>query len=498
MHYPVVIIGSGFAGRTIASYFAPEDCLILERGEKLDYGAAIERARRALSEGKSLAEAEALAYQSRLPWNQTPRLSGYNYSRYALVGGGSSNWWGGKCSRLSSYVFEARDTLPWLLSRQEMEPYYALAERTLNVSGDPVMAEGEPVSAMPGAAYWRNALSPHFGRNHIYNVAINHGKAGQHGQGTCTGRSACAICYNDAKARPDNIFAEQNILYESMVTEIIFDGERARSVQVYNGREVFEVTFDTLIVAANGLESPRLLARSSLPSAVKREWIGKHLQDHAHFALTCKIPGQLAFRNLGGLAHLQIKELSRPWSSREGEIETGVLALTHPVFEPQVYASGVNLGRLERLDDGAARRLLTEDFRGVFRLYGELEITPALGGEVNLETECAHVIDERTYPRAIRAFDEVLDQIKAEVRSRGIQILKEDTWYRGGYGGHHFCGTLNMSDSERSVVDGNAKLIGTENVYCAGASIVPRSGGVAPTLTLVALAHRLGQHLCRN
>ena len=52
-----------------------------------------------------------------------------------------------------------------------------------------------------------------------------------------------------------------------------------------------------------------------------------------------------------------------------------------------------------------------------------------------------------------------------------------------------------MSDSQRAVTGADFKLIGTENVFCAGASIIPRAVGVAPTLTIVALAERLGQQL---
>ena len=103
------------------------------------------------------------------------------------MGGGSSNWWGGKCSRFSEHVFQSRDFLPWVFTRSEMDHWYGLAERRLNVSGDPLWGEGEPVNAMPGAAYWRDAYSPYLSPTHIYNVAINRGPEGAFGQGSCKG-----------------------------------------------------------------------------------------------------------------------------------------------------------------------------------------------------------------------------------------------------------------------------------------------------------------------
>ncbi len=494
LHYPLVIIGSGFAGRTVADHFAPEDCLILDRGEPLEFGSRIEEAQRAMANGKPLHEAEALTYRSDLPWNATPKLSGFNHSRYSFVGGGSSNWWGGKCSRFSEHVFQSRDFLPWVFSHEEMGHWYRLAERRLNVSGDPLWAEGEPVNAMPGAAYWRDAYSPYLQPSHIYNVAINRGPEGQFGQGSCQGRGACAICHHDSKARPDNIFRPLNILYRSFVTEIEFDGERATAVQVYDGRDLMRVTFDRLVIAANGLESPRLLARSNLPSGVRREHLGRYYQDHAHFAMNCRIDKPLPFRNLGGLCHVEVKDLSIAYDTSVGSIEVGALALTHPL-SPNEYDNAAPLPELfkPRAAQDKATVMLGA-MRGVFQIYCELEIPPQADIRVELEGESPSVVDA-AYRALVPVFDGVCTSMKERLSSRGIEILRSHHWYQNGYGGHHFCGTLNMSDSQRAVTGADFKLIGTENVFCAGASIIPRAGGVAPTLTIVALAERLGQQL---
>ena len=85
--------------------------------------------------------------------------------------------------------------------------------------------------------------------------------------------------------------------------------------------------------------------------------------------------------------------------------------------------------------------------------------------------------------------------MKERLASRNVEVLRSHHWYRNGYGGHHFCGTLNMSDSDRAVTGTDFRLIGTDNVFCAGASIIPRAGGVAPTLTIVALAEMLAEQL---
>jgi choline dehydrogenase-like flavoprotein len=60
----------------------------------------------------------------------------------------------------------------------------------------------------------------------------------------------------------------------------------------------------------------------------------------------------------------------------------------------------------------------------------------------------------------------------------------------------HPAGVCRMADApERGVVDRDCRVFGTENVYVVGASVFPTSGSGNPTLTIVALALRLADHL---
>ncbi|MFC0406644.1 GMC oxidoreductase [Roseomonas elaeocarpi] len=63
-------------------------------------------------------------------------------------------------------------------------------------------------------------------------------------------------------------------------------------------------------------------------------------------------------------------------------------------------------------------------------------------------------------------------------------------------GGHHHIGTTRMGDNPRTaVVDADCRVFGKENLYVAGSSVFPTSGWANPTLTIVALALRLADHL---
>jgi len=61
---------------------------------------------------------------------------------------------------------------------------------------------------------------------------------------------------------------------------------------------------------------------------------------------------------------------------------------------------------------------------------------------------------------------------------------------------HHHMGTTRMHDDERSgVVDADCRVHGVRNLFVAGSSVFPTGGYANPTLTIVALAIRLAEHL---
>jgi choline dehydrogenase-like flavoprotein len=60
----------------------------------------------------------------------------------------------------------------------------------------------------------------------------------------------------------------------------------------------------------------------------------------------------------------------------------------------------------------------------------------------------------------------------------------------------HHMGTTRMADSEqKGVVDADCRVFGVPNLYVAGSSVFPTGGQANPTLTIVALALRLADHL---
>jgi choline dehydrogenase-like flavoprotein len=77
-------------------------------------------------------------------------------------------------------------------------------------------------------------------------------------------------------------------------------------------------------------------------------------------------------------------------------------------------------------------------------------------------------------------------------RIRGLQ----GPWTQHIKPGQHHMGTTRMAEDPASgVVDAHCRVHGIDNLWIAGSSVFPTSGFANPTLTLVALALRLADHL---
>lgn len=78
------------------------------------------------------------------------------------------------------------------------------------------------------------------------------------------------------------------------------------------------------------------------------------------------------------------------------------------------------------------------------------------------------------------------------------QFLPSTPYLRwSGFGSHHM-GTTRMSeDASTGVVDKDLRVHGTDNLFIAGSSVFATGGASNPTLTIIALSHRLAFHLKR-
>ena len=101
--------------------------------------------------------------------------------------------------------------------------------------------------------------------------------------------------------------------------------------------------------------------------------------------------------------------------------------------------------------------------------------------------------------RTVCTAEDILD---AEFRRLEIGKLDDrppgetDAWPASLVGGWHQLGTTRMhEDPKHGVVDANGRVHGMGNLFVAGGSVFPTCGTATPTLTIVALAIRLGEYL---
>jgi choline dehydrogenase-like flavoprotein len=114
-------------------------------------------------------------------------------------------------------------------------------------------------------------------------------------------------------------------------------------------------------------------------------------------------------------------------------------------------------------------------------------------------------VDWRYSPEDIDSVRGTLDVIAQELERTGAgrleydrDTLEEALMRFGAYGGHHI-GTARMgADPRTSVVDRDCRVHSVDNLFVAGSATFPTSSQANPTLTLVALSLRLGEHLARR
>lgn len=81
-------------------------------------------------------------------------------------------------------------------------------------------------------------------------------------------------------------------------------------------------------------------------------------------------------------------------------------------------------------------------------------------------------------------------------RGRMIRTFDSKDPFTRMRGGGHLMGATRMHNDEKfGVTNANAKVYGHDNLYIAGSSLFPSAGFTNPTLTLVALAIRLAEHI---
>lgn len=299
----VCIVGAGAAGITLALALADSglEVLLLEAG-----GFADEEATQALYRGR-VAD----------PRLHSP-LDHYRKRRF----GGSTTIWGGRCVPFDDIDFTARDFVPgsgWPFGREELAPYYARANE---------LCEAGPFAYTVAEAFER-PLRP-----------MIPGFAGRHYSANTLERFSLPTNFAaryDGRLR--NARRVRVVLHANVIAlESGEDGRHVRCVQVRTLRgAAFDVAARQFVLAAGGLEVPRLLLASR---AVHANGMGNDHDVVGRYYM-CHLAGTIGALRLRGTAwhgydvsaegvYCRRRLALREETQREARIGNFVARLHHP------------------------------------------------------------------------------------------------------------------------------------------------------------------------
>ncbi|MCC5951372.1 MAG: GMC family oxidoreductase [Acidimicrobiia bacterium] len=512
----VCVIGGGAAGITIARALAggPSSVLLLESG-----GREIDEATQALAAGEVVGE-PLLAHGLRAVDLVDTRL------RYL---GGSTNHWAGACAPLYPADLASppgSDVSGWPIAYDELARWYPDAAALCQV-GDPRfdwrLWADEPDLGPPLVVSERLD-----GQLFLVRFPVPFGEL-----------------YGDEVAAADGV----EVCLWANVTELRTggDGQRVTEavVRTLDGNELTAVA-DRYVLAVGGIDNARLLLASTdaNPEGLGNDgdqvgrWFNEHLRVPAGVAVLDPEVGDLALhggrpvaRAADGAEVTVRAALELTPEVRAAEDLLGVQLQPVPA-EPDdrpVFADSLTAADVAVLVDAAGGETGGEigDAPVVLvQVTGEQLPNPEsrvrLGDTVDALGMPTVVLDWRTTEVDRRSIVRALEILGEDLGAAGVGRLQavpggmavdEEAPPGGllanfvvdpaavgdafplGIGFHHMGTTRMADDPAEGVVDADCRVHGVENLYVAGSSVFPTSGTAPPTLTIVALALRLADHL---
>jgi choline dehydrogenase-like flavoprotein len=507
--FDVCIVGAGAAGITLALELAAKGrrVCVLEAGAE-SYTSTAQR----LLEGS----VEGDPY----PPLRSTRMSAF---------GGTTHVWAGWCRTLDGVDFEARPALgqvAWPFGRDELLPHYRRAHELCG------LAEFEYDPHHWYKKLGRQPLIENLEElvHCVFHVRVQN----------------LAVVFRQRLEQAPNVA----VVLRAPVTRVDVDpAGQVRSVRVHRpGTDDVPVAARQYVLAAGGIENARLLLLSATtPEQApgnRNGLVGRFFTDHPFIN-----PGALVLRGeprrldfyfpqlvpgADGAAVRATLSFPRETFAREGLFSA--VMFFHPRYESHaVFASPEVRALLEWRDTlrsravpGATARLLRRAIRRPDRIavagLRKLVVRdgPARRWRVRMMFETASRFENRVTldprrdelgrPRArvewrlgdgeISGMRRSLALFDAAFRRTGIGHIErsladnDEAWRRALEGGKHHMGTTRMhADPAQGVVDSDGRVHGTRNLYVTGSSVFPSGGYANPTLTIIALASRLAEHL---
>jgi choline dehydrogenase-like flavoprotein len=502
---PVIVIGSGAAGGTVAHELTMRGVpvLMLEAGKRHETESFIQDEGKAYAQLSWLDQREASGdwLAGRLQASPTWTCKGV---------GGSTLHWNAIALRLQAHEFRplstygpiaGADLIDWPITLNELAPYYARAEVKLGVTGTNGIAPHPPTNNYK--VLWNGAKR--IGYRDIRNdrLAINvesrDGRAGcvQFGfcnQGCLSGAKWSTLVSEIPKAEATG---RLELRTEAMAVRVDHDARGRAAAVVYRDAKGVEhrVEGSAIVLACNAVETARLLLMSTsgnFPNGLANGsgLVGRHFMRHTQ---------SLSFARFDKPVHMQ-----------RGIVTPGMV-YDEARHDPNRGFPGGYLIQAAAMAPASVALLLDpggwgKDYAAFIESYDHLagallvgEDLPRSDNRVSLhETKR----DANSLPVPVVHVDE--HDSAAALRRHGwgqAQALFEAAGAREVRHGQppaatHNLGTARMSARPvEGVVNRNGEAHDVPGLFIADGSVFPSSGAENPTLTIVALAIRQAEHI---
>jgi choline dehydrogenase-like flavoprotein len=490
MDWDYLIVGSGMGGATLAAALAPTGrrVLIVERGERLVDSAEARDATAIFRRGH---------FKPKETWLDAEGRT-FNPGNYAFVGG-NTKFYGAVLLRYRAEDFRPLRhmggvTPGWPIAYDVLEPFYSAAERMYRVRGDVAGDPTEPphsapypfppVPDEPDIAELRRAFAEQGLHPSSLPLGIDLEKwlarapttwdAFPDSTGAKSDAESCALA--EALRHPN-----VTLVTGTRVARLLSEGRRITGVEVEGPQGPATLRARMVCLCAGAVMTAALLlasANGDHPAGLanRSDQVGRNFMNH----------------NL--TAMIAVNPMRRNRTVYEKTIQFNDWYLTGgPLGEP--------LGNVQMLG----------------RVTG-----PILAGESGLPLPVAQWLAEHSIH--IMAMSEDLPDPSSRVMWQGGRVVLD--WRKTNFAAHdllvkrlkramrragwplvlvkgfpkskpsHQCGTARMGDDPaRSVVTPDLRAHDLDNLYIADASVLPTSAAVNPSLTVAALALRLGRHL---